>query len=113
MTKLTKGAAYARALANELPGDLSRVAPRLGLEIREVNADGFDGALLRAREVVADRLHVEAIDAEERKAAGEVIGVRVDDLAEQQLGPDRQKLSLHEKRRNRDADGGFGWHGTC
>jgi len=51
MTKLTKGAAYARALASELTGDLSRVAPRLGLEIREVNADGFDGALLRAREV--------------------------------------------------------------
>jgi len=54
MTTLTKGAAYARALARELPGgagDLFRVAPRLGLEIREVPADGFDGALIRAHEV--------------------------------------------------------------
>jgi Zn-dependent peptidase ImmA (M78 family) len=54
MTLLTKGAAYARALARELPGEpanLLRLAPRLSLEIREVNADGFDGALIRAREV--------------------------------------------------------------
>jgi hypothetical protein len=54
MTTLTKGAAYARALARELPGEtanLFRLAPRLGLEIREVSADGFDGALIRAREV--------------------------------------------------------------
>jgi hypothetical protein len=54
MTTLTKGAAYARALARELPGgsgNLFRMAPRLGLEIREVNADGFDGALIRARKV--------------------------------------------------------------
>jgi len=54
MTTLTKGAAYARALARELPrepADLFRLAPRLGLEIREVNADGFDGALIRAREL--------------------------------------------------------------
>ena len=53
MTTLTKGAAYARALARELRvgRNLLRMAPRLGLEIREVNADGFDGALIRAREL--------------------------------------------------------------
>jgi hypothetical protein len=54
MTSLTKAAAYARALAHELPGgtgNLFRVAPRLGLEVREATADGFDGALIRAREV--------------------------------------------------------------
>jgi hypothetical protein len=54
MTTLTKGAAYARALSRELPrgaGNLLRLAPQLGLEIREVPADGFDGALIRAREV--------------------------------------------------------------
>jgi IrrE N-terminal-like domain len=54
MSKLAKGAAYARALARELqatPVDLGRAAPRLGLEIRELNADGFDGALVRAREI--------------------------------------------------------------
>jgi len=54
MTTLTTGAAYARALARELPrgaGNLLRLAPQLGLEIREVPADGFDGALIRAREV--------------------------------------------------------------
>jgi Zn-dependent peptidase ImmA (M78 family) len=54
MTGLTKGAAYGRVLARELrdgPGNLFRIAPRLGLEIREVNADGFDGALIRAREL--------------------------------------------------------------
>jgi len=54
MTGLTKAAAYARALSRELPGgpgNLLRMAPRLGLEVREVTADGFDGALIRAREV--------------------------------------------------------------
>ena len=54
MTGLTKAGAYARALARELPGEpanLFRLALRLGLEIREVPADGFDGALIRAREV--------------------------------------------------------------
>jgi len=54
MTSLSKGAAYARALARGLPGgtgDLFRLAPRLGLEIREATADGFDGALIRVREV--------------------------------------------------------------
>ena len=51
MTTVTKGAAYARALARELPGSLSRMAQQLGLEIREVSADGFDGALIRAGEV--------------------------------------------------------------
>lgn len=54
MTILTKGAAYARALARELPrgaGNLLRLAPQLALDIREVTADGFDGALIRAREV--------------------------------------------------------------
>src|SRR5437867_1385431 len=53
--------------------------------------------LLGAWEVVADRLHVETIDAEERKPAGKVVGVRIDDLAEQQLGPDGEELSLHQK----------------
>ena len=54
MTKLTKGAAYARVLARELGNarrTLPDVASRLGLEIREVNADGFDGALVRAQEI--------------------------------------------------------------
>jgi hypothetical protein len=54
MRNLVKGAAYARALARELRSDrvdLWRAAPRLGLEIRELNADGFDGALVRAREI--------------------------------------------------------------
>lgn len=54
MSKLTKAAAYAHALARELPGgptNLLRLAPRLGLEIHEANADGFDGALIRAREL--------------------------------------------------------------
>jgi hypothetical protein len=54
MSGLTKGAAYGRVLARELrdlPGSLFRIAPRLGLEIRDVNADGFDGALIRAREL--------------------------------------------------------------
>ena len=54
MTKLTKGAAYARVLARELGNErrnLPNVASRLGLEIREVNADGFDGALVRAQEI--------------------------------------------------------------
>lgn len=54
MTLLTKGAAYARALLRELPGEpgnLFRLAPPLGLEIREVTADGFDGALIRAHQV--------------------------------------------------------------
>ncbi len=54
MTTISKGAAYARELVRELPrgvGDLSRLAARLGLEIREAPADGFDGALIRAREV--------------------------------------------------------------
>jgi len=53
MSKLTKSVAYARALGRELQGartGLVRFAPRLGLEIREVNANSFDGALVRARE---------------------------------------------------------------
>ena len=54
MSKLTKIVAYARALGRELQGaraGLVRFAPRLGLEIREVNANSFDGALVRAREL--------------------------------------------------------------
>jgi hypothetical protein len=54
MNKLTKTAAYARALDRELQSareGLVRFAPRLGLEIREVNANSFDGALVRAREI--------------------------------------------------------------
>lgn len=54
MTIISKATAYARALANEFgrgPADLFRFAPRLGLEVHEANADGFDGALLRAREL--------------------------------------------------------------
>src|SRR5215472_16954076 len=53
MSKLTKSVAYARALGRELQGaraGLVRFAPRLGLEIREVNANIFDGVLVRARE---------------------------------------------------------------
>jgi hypothetical protein len=54
VTSVSKATAYARALASEFgrgPADLFRFAPRLGLEIHEVNADGFDGALVRAREL--------------------------------------------------------------
>src|SRR6516225_3233020 len=54
MSKLTKSVAYARALSRELQGaraSLVRFAPRLGLEIREVNANSFDGALVRARDI--------------------------------------------------------------
>lgn len=54
MSGSQKGGAYARALARELPlehGDLRAIASRLGLQIREVDADGFDGALIRAREI--------------------------------------------------------------
>jgi len=54
MSKLTKSIAYARALGRELQcarEDLVRFVPRLGLEIREVNANSFDGALIRARDI--------------------------------------------------------------
>src|SRR6267154_4787007 len=54
MSGSQRGGAYARALARELPlehGDLRAIASRLGLQIREVDADGFDGALIRAREI--------------------------------------------------------------
>jgi len=54
MSKLSKSVAYARALGRELQvarEGLVRFAPRLGLEIREVNANSFDGALVRAREI--------------------------------------------------------------
>ena len=54
MNQTTKGVAYARALARELRSaepDLAQIARRLGLEIREVDADGFDGALVRVRGV--------------------------------------------------------------
>src|SRR6266481_2455305 len=54
MSGSQKGGAYARALARELPlehGDLRAIASRLGLQVREVDADGFDGALIRAREI--------------------------------------------------------------
>lgn len=54
MNTLTKGTAYARVLLRELvhePSDLFEIAARLGLEVREVDADGFDGALIRAREI--------------------------------------------------------------
>lgn len=54
MTSVSKATAYARALASELrggPADLFCFAARLGLEIHEVNANGFDGALLRLREL--------------------------------------------------------------
>jgi hypothetical protein len=54
MSKLTKSVAYARALGRELQdarAGLVRFAPRLGLEIREVNANSFDGALVRARDI--------------------------------------------------------------
>src|SRR2546426_11017048 len=54
MSGSQKGGAYARALVRELPlehGDLRAIASRLGLQVREVDADGFDGALIRAREI--------------------------------------------------------------
>jgi len=58
MSGSQKGGAYARP-ARELPlehGDLRAIASRLGLQIREVDADGFDGALIRAREIPLERL---------------------------------------------------------
>ena len=54
MTDLTQAVAYARALARELPDealDLHRLTARLGLEIHQVEADGFDGALIRTRDL--------------------------------------------------------------
>jgi len=54
MRRVTRAAAYARAVARELPAwtaDLVGLASRLGLEVREVDADGFDGALVRVREL--------------------------------------------------------------
>jgi hypothetical protein len=51
---VSKATAYARALTSEFgrgPVDLFRFAPRLGLEVHEINADGFDGALIRVREL--------------------------------------------------------------
>jgi len=55
--------------------------------------------LLGAHQVVPDGLHMEAVDAKQREPAGEVVRIRVDDLAEQQLGPDRQELSLQRHDR--------------
>src|SRR5205823_1913060 len=49
-----------------------------------------------ATEVVADRRHPIEVDAEVGQTAGEISGVRVDDVAEEELGPDRQKLSAHD-----------------
>jgi hypothetical protein len=46
---------------------------------------------------------MEAIDAQEREPAGEVIRVRVDDLTQQELGSDRQKLGFHGENRPIDA----------
>jgi IrrE N-terminal-like domain len=49
-----KGAGLAEALLGELgesARDLPSIAARLNLGIREVDADGFDGALVRAREL--------------------------------------------------------------
>ena len=51
MTKLRRGPVYARALLEEIGHgaiELQRVASTLNLEIREVDAEGFDGALVRA-----------------------------------------------------------------
>lgn len=47
----SNGAAYAKALLAELGGqatDVSQIAGALGLTVREVEAEGFDGALVRA-----------------------------------------------------------------
>ena len=83
MTGLTKAAAYARALARELPGEpanLFRLASRLGLEIREVTADGFDGALIRAREVPLGAI---VIRKSIREAGRNTQGVKLVNLADQ------------------------------
>jgi hypothetical protein len=48
------GCAYARALLAELPQmsvGVREIAAELGLEVREVAADGFEGALIRARDL--------------------------------------------------------------
>jgi hypothetical protein len=60
MQKLRRGPAYARAFlqeldeAGEIPGrhtDLQRIASTLNLEVREVDAQGFDGSLIRAKDL--------------------------------------------------------------
>jgi hypothetical protein len=48
------GPAYARALLAELPqtrGGVREIAAALELEVREIAADGFEGALIRARDL--------------------------------------------------------------
>ena len=45
--------------------------------------------------VVADVGDEEEVDAEARELLGQVLRVRVEDLAEQQLGSDGDNLSLH------------------
>src|SRR5438270_13717321 len=61
MSGSQKGGAYARALARELPlehGDLRAIASRLGLLVLEVDVDGFDGALIRARGILLGTIAV-------------------------------------------------------
>lgn len=53
MTKVDKGRAYAKALLAELrvtgPADASAIANQLQLEVNEMDVNGFDGALVRAK----------------------------------------------------------------
>ena len=44
--------------------------------------------LLTASQVVAHGRHVQTVDPQIREAAGQVLGIGVEDLAQQQLGPD-------------------------
>lgn len=53
--RLDVGAAYAKALLDELqvsgPPDVRQIAVHLNLKVKEVDADGFDGALIRSKGV--------------------------------------------------------------
>lgn len=53
MTKVNRGPAYAKALLAELKvlgvTDARRIAEQLQLEVNELNVEGFDGALVRAK----------------------------------------------------------------
>ena len=53
MTKVVKGRAYAKALLSELkvsgPTDARNIAAQLQLDVSELDVQGFDGGLVRAK----------------------------------------------------------------
>ena len=65
---------------------------------REDDVAALPGALqrlARSREVVADLRHPEEVDAQRRQAGGDILRVRVDDLAQQYLRADGDYLRFH------------------